>query len=52
MRHIALAILIVGSTPGPIVTADRDQAAAAVFAAAKTGKERLSDKASDEQTRG
>ena len=49
MQHIILAILIAAPAPGPVVVADRDQPAMAVFAAAKTGKERLSDKASDEQ---
>lgn len=49
MQHIILAALIAASAPAPIGTADRGQPAMPVFAAAKTGKERLSDKASDEQ---
>jgi hypothetical protein len=49
MRNLVLAILITSSTPGHIVVADRDQPAAATFGTVKTGKERLSDKASDDQ---
>jgi hypothetical protein len=49
MQHIILAVLIATSAPIPVVAADPGQPAAAVFSAAKTGKERLSDKASDEQ---
>jgi hypothetical protein len=49
MWQIALAILMAGSSPGPIVQANPDQPAVAVRAPARTGKERLSDKASDEQ---
>jgi hypothetical protein len=45
----ALAILVAGSALGPVVAADRDQPTVANATAAKTGKERLTDKASDEQ---
>jgi hypothetical protein len=45
----ALAILVAGSVLGPVAAADRDQPPAANASAAKTGKERLTDKASDEQ---
>jgi hypothetical protein len=46
---LALAILIAGSGVGPAAAAGPDQPAAAVAFPAKTGKERLTDKASDEQ---
>ena len=45
----ALAILIAGSVLGPVAAADQEQPAVATTAAVKTGKERLTDKASDEQ---
>jgi hypothetical protein len=49
MRHIVLAILLAGLAPGPVLAvADHEQPAAASVAA-KTGKERLTDKGSDEQ---
>jgi hypothetical protein len=44
-----LAILIAGSLLGPAFAADQTQPAATNTAAVKTGKERLTDKASDEQ---
>jgi hypothetical protein len=44
-----LAVLIAGSVLGPVAAAGPDQPVAANAAPAKTGKERLTDKASDEQ---
>jgi hypothetical protein len=50
MRHIVLAILLAGLPLGPGMAAtDHEQPAPAVSVAAKTGKERLTDKGSDEQ---
>jgi hypothetical protein len=50
MRHILLVILLAGPTPrSAILAADHAQMAPATSVAAKTGKERLTDKASDEQ---
>ena len=46
--HI-LAILIAGTALGPVAAAEPDRTAAANAVVAKTGKERLTDKASDEQ---
>ena len=47
-RH-GLAILIAGSLLGPAFAADQTQATVTNGPAVKTGKERLTDKASDEQ---
>jgi hypothetical protein len=50
MRYIVLAILLVGLAAGPAIAAiDHEQPAPAASVAAKTGKERLTDKGSDEQ---
>jgi hypothetical protein len=43
------AIVIVGWALGPAMAADHDQPVVANAPAVKTGKERLTDKASDEQ---
>jgi hypothetical protein len=49
MRHIVLAMLA-GLALGPAMAApDHEQPAPAESVAAKTGKERLTDKGSDEQ---
>jgi hypothetical protein len=48
MRRIILAALLVVCIIGPGIPADRNQPAAAT-GDVRTGKERLSDKASDEQ---
>jgi hypothetical protein len=48
MHHVALALLLVGLAPVPVISAAaHDQTPAS--ASAGTGKERLTDKASDEQ---
>jgi hypothetical protein len=48
MHHICLALILATLAPGPLVPAsDSDQQA--VSASSRTGKERLTDKASDEQ---
>jgi hypothetical protein len=48
MHRLALVLLLAGLAPSPVIAADTpDQPAASV--AVRTGKERLSDKASDEQ---
>jgi hypothetical protein len=44
-----LTIAMVGLALGPVVAAEQDQRPPAAFPAAKTGKERLTDKATDEQ---
>jgi hypothetical protein len=44
-----LTIAMVGSALGPVVAAEQDQQPAVAFTAGKTGKERLTDKATDEQ---
>ena len=50
MRYIVLAILMAGLAPAPVIlAADHEQTAPVGFVGAKTGKERLTDKASDEQ---
>lgn len=49
MATHGLAILIAGSLLGPVMAADPVQPSVASTAAVKTGKERLTDKASDEQ---
>jgi hypothetical protein len=49
MAAQVLAVLIACSPLVPVAAADRDQAAVANASAVKTGKERLTDKASDEQ---
>jgi hypothetical protein len=48
MHHVALALLLVGLASVPVISAAaHDQTPAS--ASARTGKERLTDKASDEQ---
>jgi len=48
MHHVALALILATLAPNPVVPAgDNDQQA--IAATARTGKERLTDKASDEQ---
>jgi len=48
MHHAALVLLLAGLAPGPVNSAAaHDQTPAS--ASARTGKERLTDKASDEQ---
>jgi len=49
MRYIVLAILMAGLAPAPVILVADQQTAPAGFVGAKTGKERLTDKASDEQ---
>jgi hypothetical protein len=49
VRLFLLAVLLAHAAPGPAAAADRDRREPVVFAAAKTGKERLGDKASDDQ---
>lgn len=50
MRAALVAVLLIRVALGPAVAGgDRDHSASAAFAAAKTGKERLTDKGSDEQ---
>ena len=49
MRLALLAALLAGVVLGPALAADHDHPASALLAAPKTGKERLSDKGSDEQ---
>jgi hypothetical protein len=49
MRPIVLAALIAAWAIDPGIAAERNQPAATTYGGAKTGKERLSDKASDEQ---
>jgi hypothetical protein len=50
MRHIVLAILLAGLASGPVMSAaDHEQSALATAGVTKTGKERLTDKGSDEQ---
>ncbi len=48
-RLVLLGVLLAGGALGPVRAMGGEHAASGVFAAAKTGKERLSDKASDEQ---
>jgi hypothetical protein len=49
MAFAGLAMALAGAALGPVSAADRDQSATAEFTAGKTGKERLSGKAADEQ---
>jgi hypothetical protein len=49
MAFAGLAMALVGSALRPVLAADRDQPATAAFTPGKTGKERLSGKAADEQ---
>jgi hypothetical protein len=50
MRHIVLAILLAGLTSESMISApDQEPTVPAASVAARTGKERLTDKASDEQ---
>lgn len=49
MRLVLLTLLLASAAPGPADAANPYHAGPAVLAAVKTGKERLSDKASDEQ---
>ena len=44
-----LAVMVAGSAIGPVAAADPNLPVAANAGAARTGKERLTDKASDEQ---
>jgi hypothetical protein len=46
---LGLAISVAVAAHGSVAAADPNQPAAAAFTSAKTSKERLSDKASDEQ---
>jgi len=48
MHHVALVQLLAGLASGPVMAAGAPDPSAAL-AAVRTGKERLSDKASDEQ---
>lgn len=50
VQIVFLAVLLTCVALGPVIAADGDHSASAVFAA-RTGKERLSDKGSDEQRR-
>ncbi|HME23253.1 MAG TPA: hypothetical protein VKI44_18295 [Acetobacteraceae bacterium] len=50
MRHIVLTILLSSLATGPVIAAaDYEQSAPTASVTAKTGKERLTDKGSDEQ---
>ena len=49
IRRMILAIALLGTAPAPVAAADRGRPAPSGFAAGRTGKERLSDKGSDEQ---
>jgi hypothetical protein len=49
VRLVVAAVLFACGAMGSGIAADPDHAASGVFAAAKTGKERLTDKGSDEQ---
>jgi hypothetical protein len=48
MHHVALVLLLAGLAPGPVMSAGAPESSAA-STAVRTGKERLSDKGSDEQ---
>lgn len=49
MRFVLLAALLTFAAFGPAISAEKDRSPPTTFAVVKTGKERLSDKASDEQ---
>jgi hypothetical protein len=49
MRHAFLAVLVFGVVIFPAIAADPHGSAPALSVGARTGKERLSDKGSDEQ---